>query len=72
MTGLGGMAGNKGSVAVFFEILDRTFCIISSHFAAGQANVAERNSDWKTVYYELNSNSGQTIESREYFISMPV
>lgn len=35
MTGLGGMTGNKGSVAVWFDFYQRTFCVISSHFAAG-------------------------------------
>jgi hypothetical protein len=35
MTGLGGMTGNKGSVAVWFDFYQRTFCVIASHFAAG-------------------------------------
>lgn len=34
-TGLGGIAGNKGSVAVRFEISGNVFCIIGSHFTAG-------------------------------------
>lgn len=37
-TGLGGMAGNKGSVAVRFEISGNTFCIIGSHFTAGNSS----------------------------------
>lgn len=37
MTGLGGMAGNKGSVAIWFDFYQRTFCIIGSHFAAGNS-----------------------------------
>lgn len=35
-TGLGGIAGNKGSVAVRFEISGNSFCIIGSHFTAGK------------------------------------
>lgn len=34
-TGLGGIAGNKGSVAVRFEISGNSFCFIGSHFPAG-------------------------------------
>jgi hypothetical protein len=34
-TGLGGIAGNKGSVAVKFDISGNSFCIIGSHFTAG-------------------------------------
>lgn len=66
MTGLGGMAGNKGSVAVWLDVQDSTFCFVSSHFAAGQVNVVDRNSDWNMAYYELVSNSGRTIHTREY------
>lgn len=37
-TGLGGIAGNKGSVAVRFEISGNSFCVIGSHFTAGNNN----------------------------------
>lgn len=37
MTGLGGMAGNKGSVAVWLDYCQKTFCFVASHFAAGTA-----------------------------------
>lgn len=35
MTGFGGITGNKGSVAVFCDIMQTSFCFISSHLAAG-------------------------------------
>ena len=34
-TGLGGITGNKGSVAVKFEYNGNSFCAIGSHFTAG-------------------------------------
>lgn len=42
-TGLGGMAGNKGSVAVRFEVSGNTFCVIGSHFTAGKISDTIKN-----------------------------
>lgn len=36
-TGLGGMAGNKGSMAVRFDICESSVCFVCSHFSAGNA-----------------------------------
>lgn len=35
-TGMGGIAGNKGSVSVRLDYLDSTFCFLASHLAAGR------------------------------------
>lgn len=79
MTGLGGMAGNKGSVAVWLELYSKTYCVVASHFTAGfvklydrlihllgQSNVTERNNDWLSVVEELKSTSGKSILSQKY------
>ena len=42
-TGLKGMAGNKGAVAVRLELDDSTFCFVTAHFAAGHSNYEQRN-----------------------------
>ena len=41
-TGLGVIAGNKGSVSVRFEISGNSFCFVGSHFTAGK-NFSELN-----------------------------
>lgn len=45
-TGLGGTAGNKGSVAIRMQVYNSSLCFVCSHFAAGQKNVPERNKDY--------------------------
>lgn len=42
-TGLKGMAGNKGAVAVRLELDDSSFCFVTAHFAAGHSNYEQRN-----------------------------
>ena len=42
-TGLKGMAGNKGAVAVRLELDDSEFCFVTAHFAAGHSNFEQRN-----------------------------
>lgn len=42
-TGLKGMAGNKGAVALRLELDDASFCFITAHFAAGHSNFEQRN-----------------------------
>ncbi|CAK9085380.1 4 [Durusdinium trenchii] len=44
-TGLGGFYSNKGGLALSFWIGDQALCFVSSHLAAHQANVVQRNLD---------------------------
>lgn len=46
-TGVMGVGGNKGAVAVRFMLFRRTFTILCSHFAAHQNAVAKRNEDYR-------------------------
>ena len=77
-TGLGGMAGNKGSVAVKFELSGNTFCVIGSHFTAGkqlslftklmilgQNASAERLKEYFYVLQELSFSKGKRIFPNE-------
>lgn len=52
-TGMGGMAGNKGTVAVVMEYFGSTICFISSHFSAGQSHSADRDRDILSVINDL-------------------
>ena len=50
---MGGAAGNKGAVAISMSLYSTTFCFVCSHFAAGQSQVIERNSDFEEIYSKL-------------------
>ncbi|SCV69109.1 BQ2448_2129 [Microbotryum intermedium] len=79
-TGLKGMAGNKGAVAIRLQYRDTSFCFLTAHFAAGHSNVEERNADFFTVERGLHFSRGRTIASHDtvvyaadtnYRISLP-
>ncbi|UZJ55421.1 hypothetical protein CBS101457_004741 [Exobasidium rhododendri] len=65
-TGLKGMSGNKGGVAIRMNIYDTSFCFLTAHFAAGKSNVEERNADFVTISRELHFNSGRSINNSNY------
>ena len=52
-TGLGGATGNKGTVAISFSYAASSFCFLSSHFAAGQKEVQDRNNDYTEAVKKL-------------------
>ncbi|CAL8096097.1 unnamed protein product [Calicophoron daubneyi] len=65
-TGLGGTAGNKGGVAVRFQLGATSICFVCSHFAAGQSAVRERNEDFQEICRRLTFSSGHNILSHDY------
>ncbi|PWN31587.1 DNase I-like protein [Meira miltonrushii] len=67
-TGLKGMSGNKGGVAIRLNIYDTSFCFVTAHFAAGKSNVDERNADFHTINRELGFNMGRTIDNSHHSI----
>ena len=64
-TGLRGISGNKGAVGIRMDYHDTSFCFITAHFAAGHANVEERNADYRTITSGMHFQKGKTIESHE-------
>src|ERR1044072_1555111 len=44
-TGLGGLHGNKGSIATRFIYDDSSICFVNCHLAAGQGQIRARNTD---------------------------
>lgn len=52
-TGLGGAAGNKGSVAIRFNYLSTSMAFVCSHFAAHQNNISDRNADFEEAAKKL-------------------
>lgn len=67
-TGLGGMAGNKGGVAVSFYFADTSFCFITAHLAAGTNNLDERHHNFKTISTGLVFSRGRRIKSHDSII----
>lgn len=53
-TGLLGVVGNKGGVAVSFELHRRSFLFVSAHFAAHQEQVLKRNADAAQIEEKLS------------------
>ena len=48
-TGMSGMAGNKGAVAIRLDYANTPICFVTAHLAAGFANYEERNRDYTTI-----------------------
>ncbi|KAG8980080.1 inositol polyphosphate 5-phosphatase, partial [Tulasnella sp. 427] len=67
-TGLRGMAGNKGAVAIRFDLYDTSFCFLTAHLAAGHTNVMERNNDYDTIDSGLRFTKGRNIKSHDVVI----
>lgn len=67
-TGLKGMSGNKGGVAIRMNIYDTSFCFVTAHFAAGKSNVEERNADFHTINQELGFRNGRKIDNSHHTI----
>ncbi|KAL4214955.1 DNase I-like protein [Rhizopus microsporus] len=67
-TGIMGMAGNKGAVAIRMDYGDTSFCFVAAHFASGQANVEDRNNDFYTINEGLRFLRGRTIDSHDNIV----
>ncbi|UJR10528.1 hypothetical protein I4U23_014731 [Adineta vaga] len=53
-TGMGGKIGNKGCVAIRLVLYNTSICFVCAHFTAGQSQVNERNSDYKSIMEKLS------------------
>lgn len=67
-TGLAGLAGNKGGVAIRMDIFDTNICFVCAHLAAGQNNVDERNRDYETISEGLTFNKGRKLIDHDNII----
>lgn len=61
-TGMSGMAGNKGAVAIRFDYASTPICFVTAHLAAGFANYEERNKDYATIYHGLRFQRNRGID----------
>nr|XP_006007959.1 PREDICTED: synaptojanin-2 [Latimeria chalumnae] len=65
-TGMGGKTGNKGAVAVRFQLHSTSLCFVCSHLTAGQSQVKERNEDYKEITQKLSFSGGRNVFSHDY------
>lgn len=61
-TGMSGMAGNKGAVAIRMEYANTQICVVTAHLAAGFANYEERNRDYNTIHHGLRFQRNRGID----------
>lgn len=61
-TGMSGMAGNKGAVAIRFDYANTHICFVTAHLAAGFSNYDERNRDYSTIHHGLRFQRNRGIE----------
>ncbi|KAF1815555.1 hypothetical protein P152DRAFT_410490 [Eremomyces bilateralis CBS 781.70] len=69
-TGMSGMAGNKGAVAIRMEYANTSICLVTAHLAAGFANYEERNRDYKTISQGLRFQRNRLIDDHDTVIWM--
>ncbi|KAL5121928.1 Inositol-1,4,5-trisphosphate 5-phosphatase 1 [Pleosporales sp. CAS-2024a] len=67
-TGMSGMAGNKGAVAIRMDYGNTSICLVTAHLAAGFANYEERNRDYKTISHGLKFQRNRSIEDHDTVI----
>ena len=61
-TGLGGMTGNKGAVAIRFEYGSTSFCFVNAHLSAGVNNIEERKGDYESITKGISFSRSKKIE----------
>ena len=67
-TGMSGMAGNKGAVAIRMDYANTRLCFVTAHLAAGFANYEERNRDYRTISHGLRFQHNRSIEDHDTII----
>ncbi|KAL8802876.1 MAG: hypothetical protein Q9200_006428 [Gallowayella weberi] len=67
-TGMSGMAGNKGAVAIRMDYADTRICLVTAHLAAGFANYEERNRDYRTISHGLRFQRNRSIDDHDTVI----
>jgi endonuclease/exonuclease/phosphatase family metal-dependent hydrolase len=67
-TGLSGIAGNKGAVAIRMDVESSSLCFVTAHLAAGFANYEERNRDYKTISSGLTFQKNRSIDDHDSII----
>ncbi|RKF57771.1 Inositol-1,4,5-trisphosphate 5-phosphatase 1 [Golovinomyces cichoracearum] len=67
-TGMSGMAGNKGAVAIRMDYANTSFCFVTAHLASGFANFEERNNEYATIQNGLRFQRNRVIDDHDTVI----
>ncbi|KAL8694146.1 MAG: hypothetical protein Q9218_001143 [Villophora microphyllina] len=67
-TGMSGIAGNKGAVAIRMDYANTRICLVTAHLAAGFANYEERNRDYRTISHGLRFQRNRSIDDHDTII----
>ena len=67
-TGMSGIAGNKGAVAVRLDYASSSLCFVTGHLAAGHDNFEERNRDYQTISQGLRFQRNRGIDDHDNVI----
>lgn len=67
-TGMSGVAGNKGAVAIRMDYASTGLCFVTAHLAAGFSNYEERNRDYRTISHGLRFQRGRMIDDHDAVI----
>ena len=70
-TGLSGMAGNKGAVAIRMDYASTPICFVTAHLAAGFTNYDERNRDYATIDRGLRFQRNRGISDHGELLRKP-
>ncbi|KAF9134556.1 inositol polyphosphate 5-phosphatase [Mortierella sp. 14UC] len=63
-TGIGGIVGNKGAVAISIYLGSTSLLFVNAHLTAHQGNTQARNSDYKRIIQELQLNEAPKRQAR--------
>ncbi|KAF9280306.1 inositol polyphosphate 5-phosphatase [Mortierella alpina] len=63
-TGIGGIVGNKGAVAISVYLGSTSFLFVNAHLTAHQSNTQARNNDYKRIIQELQLNDAPKSSPR--------
>lgn len=69
-TGMNGMTGNKGGIAIRIVCGNTSFCFVSSHLTAGALNVLERNNDFTRIEESILFENSISIKNNDVIIWM--
>lgn len=64
-TGFGGIAGNKGAVAIRFQYQATSFCFVNMHLSAGVTNVDDRRADYESISKGITFSRSNTIDNHD-------
>ncbi|CCF60266.1 hypothetical protein KAFR_0J02020 [Kazachstania africana CBS 2517] len=64
-TGFGGMAGNKGAVAIRFDFEETSFCFVNTHLSAGATNIDDRRNDYESIVKGINFTRSKNISHHD-------